>query len=58
MKEELKDIVRVIQMNSSDFKQFIKLSGFNDLCKLQKTPKFMSYVNHGNRMTKLKVQSI
>ena len=44
--EVSKDIFfRVIQRILSDFKQFVKLSGFNNLCKLQKYPDFMIYVN-------------
>ena len=42
-----KDIIlKVIQMNSSDFRQFFRILGFNDLCKLQKYQDFINYVNY------------
>ena len=40
-------IFMVIQMISSDFRKFIKVSGINDLCKLRKYQDFMNYLNYG-----------
>ena len=40
-------------MVSSDFRYSVKISGFNDLCNLQKYQDFMNYVN-GDNMENLK----
>lgn len=40
-------IFMVIQKISSEFRKFIKISGFNDLCKLRRYQDFMNYLNYG-----------
>ena len=39
-------IFMLIQMISSGFRKFIKISGFNDLCNLRKYQDFMNYLNY------------
>ena len=41
----IKIFFKVIQRILSNFSQFLKLSGFNKLCELQKYQIFMNYVN-------------